>query len=177
LPSSAFNKLQTRLADVDDLMNAHAAVGGTERGRRRGVEGINRAAVVMLCAHLEGYVEDLLGEAMKAVHPELDPGPLVSKFHNPWPDQIDALFAAIGLPKASRGISWQRAGTAAVIKNLEDLVRTRNKIAHGATEVDVSKRMVTRFRGYIEGFARELDLRVAIRIFRMTGNRNFPWGR
>ena len=50
-------------------------------------------------------------------------------------------------------ISWRRAGAAAVVKNLDDLVRTRNRIAHGATDVDVSKAMVTRFRRYIEGFA------------------------
>jgi hypothetical protein len=59
MPSAAFKRLRARLGDVDDLMRGHAAVGGTERGRRIGVEGINRAAVLMLSAHLEGYVEDL----------------------------------------------------------------------------------------------------------------------
>jgi len=69
MPSRAFDTLQTRLADVDDLLNAHAVVGGTEPGRRRGLAGLNRSAVVMLCAHLEGYVEDLFSEALTKMHP------------------------------------------------------------------------------------------------------------
>jgi hypothetical protein len=173
MPSTALTRLHRRLSDVDDLMNAHAAVGGTERGRRYGVEGLNRAAVVMLCAHLEGFVEDLFTEAFEAVHDCLNSRPLISRFHNPWPDQIDSLFAAVGLPKASRGISWRRAGEAAVVRNLEELVRTRNKIAHGGTEVDVSKATVTRFRRYVDGFAKQLDDRVAFHLLSTTGE--LPW--
>lgn len=173
MSSLAFEKLHTRLNDVDDLMRGHAAVGGAERGRRRGVQGINRAAVLMLCAHLEGYVEDLFDEALTAVHAELSSDPLVARFHNPWPDQIDSLFAVMGLPTASRGISWQRAGAASVIKNLEDLVRTRNRIAHGTTDVDVSKAMVTRFRKYVEGFAEGLDVKVALHVLSITNQ--LPW--
>jgi hypothetical protein len=172
MPSRAFNKLQTRLSDVDDLLNAHAAVGGKEPGRRRGLAGLNRAAVVMLCAHLEGYVEDLFGEALKKMHPRLDDARLVSRFHNPWPAEIDSLFATIGLADASK-LSWRRAGAKAVVTNLNDLVRTRNKIAHGATDVEVSKATVTRFRKYVEGFAQGLDDKVAFHI--LSSTKKLPW--
>lgn len=58
MPSEAHRALKDRLRDVDQLMKAHEAVGGPEAGRRNYVEGLNRAAVLMLCAHFEGYVED-----------------------------------------------------------------------------------------------------------------------
>lgn len=138
-----------------------------------GVEGLNRAAALMLCAHFEGYVEDLLREAVQAVHAELNPEPLVERFNTPWPRNIDSLFAVIGLPRASRNISWRRASASMVIERIEELVRTRNRIAHGTTNVRVSKANVTRWRRYVEGFARKLDERVALHLLSITGD--LPW--
>jgi hypothetical protein len=163
-PSPVFESLQTRLADVDDLMNAHVSIGG-KAGRPRGVEGLNRAAIVMLCAHLEGYVEDLFREALKAVHPKLDAAPLLNRFNTPKPANIDALFGAIGLPKASGGISWRGVDEEAVTKSLNKLVETRGRIAHGrGVAVHVPKETVVRFRRYVEGFTREFDQRVWLHV-------------
>src|SRR4051794_5433606 len=55
MPSQALIGLTSRLKDVDELMKAHEAVGGVEPGRRYDVEGLNRASVLLLCAHFEGY--------------------------------------------------------------------------------------------------------------------------
>jgi hypothetical protein len=85
--SRAFEQLNGRLNDIDDLMEAHSAVGGPKRGVRWRLAGVNRAAVLM-CAHLEGYIEDVFREALNAINPRLDPEPLVSRFHNPWPAEL-----------------------------------------------------------------------------------------
>lgn len=173
MPSGALAALNDRLRDVDQLMAAHETVGGLEPGRRYDVEGLNRAAVLMLCAHLEGYVEDLMREALQAVDHRIDATPLLGGFHNPWPDRIDDLFAFIGMSQPCRSVSWQRAGNKAVRDNLEDLVRTRNRIAHGTTGVTVHKGDVTRYRRYVEGFASKLDRLVRTQLRTLTGS--FPW--
>jgi hypothetical protein len=55
VPSDALGGLTGPLRDVDQLMAANKTVGGLEPGRRYDVEGLNRAAVLMLCPHFEGY--------------------------------------------------------------------------------------------------------------------------
>jgi HEPN superfamily RiboL-PSP-like protein len=172
MPSEALGALTERLRDVDQLMKAHEAVGGLEPGRRYDVEGLNRAAVLMLCAHLEGYVEDLMTEALAALNTDLDPKPLLAHFHNPWPDRIDDLFGFIGMEAPCRGVSWQRAGNLSVRTNLGELVQTRNRIAHGVA-VNVRKVDVTRYRRYVEGFTASFDRSVRSHVRGLTGQN--PW--
>jgi hypothetical protein len=174
MPSKALTALGDRLQDVDQLMAAHEAVGGTDRGRRFDVEGLNRAGVLMLSAHFEGYVEDLMAEALAAIDSQLQVEPLTGSFHNPWPDRIDELFAFLGLDKPSRRISWQRASNTAVRSNLEKLVRTRNRLAHGATGVEVKKHEVTSLRKYVEGFAQRFDDLVRAQVQTLTGTSPWP---
>jgi hypothetical protein len=173
MPSDALRALTERLRDVDQLMAAHATVGGLEPGRRYDVEGLNRAAVLMLCAQFEGYVEDVMTEALAVINGDLDPTPLLSNFHNPWPDRIDELFAFMGMVKPCREISWQKASNQSVRTNLEELVRTRNRIAHGVTGVSVRKVDVIRFRKYIKGFTERFDKAVRRRVRDLTGS--YPW--
>lgn len=174
MASDALHGLTVRLRDVDQLMAAHETVGGLEPGRRYDVEGLNRAAVLMLCAHFEGYVEDVMREALSALNVRIDAAPLLAAFHNPWPDRIDDLFAFIGMSRPCRTISWQRASNASVKENLDDLVRTRNRIAHGTTGVTVRKGDVTRYRRYVEGFAPRFDRLVRTQIRTLTGTNPWP---
>jgi hypothetical protein len=187
--SRAFEQLDVRLRDIDDLMEAHSAVGGPRRGVRRGLYGVNRAAVLIMCAHLEGYVEDVFREALEAINPQLDPEPLIGRFHNPWPAEVDKLFSFLGLAKASRGIG-RRGGigkvgakglrdrsapdSARIREGVESLVRTRNQIAHGATGVYIRKKQVVSYRGLVIGFARGLDQKVAVHVSTITGG-VMPW--
>ena len=175
MASGAHDNLSARLDDLDQLMVAHEAVGGTERGRRFGVVALNRASVLLLSAHLEGYLEELMAEALDAVHTGLSPSELTGRFANPSTGNIDNLFAFLGLHKPSDSISWQAAGNTAVKKNINELVDTRNRIAHGATGVAVSKVEVKRFRGYVVGFAKAFDNLVRGRLRTLTGN--YPWTR
>jgi len=173
MASTAYDALSSRLDDIDQLMAAHGAVGGVERGRRFEVEALNRAAVLLLSAHLEGYLEDLLSEAVSAVHTGLATDDLTKRFANPTTGNVDGLFRFLGLNKPCDSISWQRAGNAAVKKNINELVETRNAIAHGTTGVTVHKRMVTRYRQYVVGFAKRFDNLVRDRVATLTGTS--PW--
>lgn len=108
-----------------------------------------------------------------ALNPSLDTTPLLAGFHNPWPDRIDELFAFLGMTSPSKTISWQRASNASVRDNLGNLVRTRNRIAHGTTGVSVHKADVTRYRKYVEGFATRFDRLLRTRLRTLTGA--YPW--
>jgi hypothetical protein len=190
MASSAFEQLDIRLTDIDDLMEAHSAVGGPSRGGRRRLHGVNRAAVLMLCAHLEGYVEDVFREALTAINPRLDPEPLVGRFNNPRPGEIDKLFRFIGMTNASRGIG-RRGGVGLkdikghvrtrtvpesnrIREGIDSLVGKRNQIAHGATGVYVRKKLVVSYRGVVIGFARGFDEKVALHVSTITGG-DLPW--
>jgi hypothetical protein len=174
MPSKSLAALTGRLKDVDQLMAAHRAVAGKKRGRKYEVEGLNRAAVLMLTSHFEGYLEDVMAEALAAVNSKLDAPTLTDGFHNPWPDRIDQLFAFLGMHKPSRSISWQKASNAAVRANLEKLVRTRNKLAHGTTGVNVYKTDVTSMRKYVEGFAQRFDAAVRVQVKVLTTKNPWP---
>jgi hypothetical protein len=174
MPSKALAALTDRLKDVDQLMAAHRAVAGPKRGRKFEVEGLNRAAVLMLTSHFEGYLEDVMAEAVQAVNPKLSASTLTGGFHNPWPDRIDELFAFLGMVKPSKSISWQRASNTAVRSNLKKLVGTRNKLAHGTTGVTVYKTDVTSLRKYVEGFARRFDALVRAQVKLLTGSNPWP---
>lgn len=173
MASEAFEGLTERLKDVDQLMAAHAAIAGPRPGRKYEVLGINRAAILMLSSHFEGYLEDVMAEALRAINPNLNAPTLTGGFHNPWPDRIDSLFAFLGLEKPSREISWRKAGNKTVLENLEILVRTRNKLAHGTTGVTVYKADITRIRNYVTGFAERFDQMVRAQVRVLTGS--FPW--
>lgn len=61
MPSAALLSLLTvRLAEVRELVNLRPADQHLATAGPRGA--VNRAAVVLLCAHLEGFLEELVGE-------------------------------------------------------------------------------------------------------------------
>jgi hypothetical protein len=61
MPSAALLSLLTvRLAEVRELVNLRPTDQPPAAAGSRGA--VNRAAVVLLCAHLEGFLEDLVGE-------------------------------------------------------------------------------------------------------------------
>ena len=100
----------------------------------------------MLSAHFEGYLEDLIAEALAAVNGALDASTLTYGFHNPWPHRIDDLYAFLGMDKPTKAIAWRNAANKSVRENLSNLVATRNKLAHGTTGVRVYKVEVERYR-------------------------------
>jgi hypothetical protein len=188
--SNALAHLQTRMSDIEQLLEAHSALtrfqrarraaresGGdiaklsvvidrlvTEpgRGRRTEVEALNRAAIVLLCAHLQGYVEEIYGECAQSLldtkvkDVEALMQQAASAFWNPHAHRIDSLFASIGLPGITDGLSWQRCTNRSVKTRLTDYIQLRNSIAHG-TLVTVHKAKVTSFKRFVEIFAEKFD--------------------
>lgn len=65
MTSGAATTFSQRTQDVDRLMEIHTDIGGTDVGRRVGVEVLNRSAIVLITAMWEGYVEDLAAEAVE----------------------------------------------------------------------------------------------------------------
>lgn len=68
MPSKALENLAGRLNDIDQLLKAHKAVAGGKVGRAYEVAALNRAGVVLLSAHLEGFIEDLVKECVSLLH-------------------------------------------------------------------------------------------------------------
>lgn len=68
MPSNAYNNLDKRLQDLTQIYQAHTARAGSTAGRKYGVEALNRAGVVLLSAHLEGFIEDLVKESIVVIN-------------------------------------------------------------------------------------------------------------
>lgn len=66
MSSQSFQDLSTRLAEVISLSQADPArTSDFTQARLSGA--INRAGIVLLSAHLEGYLEDVIVEAMDSL--------------------------------------------------------------------------------------------------------------
>ena len=149
------------------------------RGRVAEVEALNRAAIVLLSAHLEGYLEDLYAEAASSLlrGRVKDLLSLVADgqemFRNPQPGHVERLFRSIGLPKVLERVSWQRATNDSVRKRLSDYTDIRNKIAHGEREIRVRKSKVVGFKKFVRVFAEKFDEKVRSEIQAVTGHP--PW--
>lgn len=50
--------------DIQQLLNLHSLKGGTNRGRRHGLEVLNKSGIVLLSAFWEAYCEDIASEAL-----------------------------------------------------------------------------------------------------------------
>lgn len=65
MPSNAATTFKDRSADIARLQEIHRDLVGATPGRKYGVEVLNRSAIVFLAAMWEGYVEDLVAEAIE----------------------------------------------------------------------------------------------------------------
>lgn len=188
--SEAYNNLLRRLGDVQQLLDAHTALtqfkrarkiaekagGGLAKisrivdslvadlgpGRRSEVDALNRAAIVLLCAHLQAFIEEIFTETARSLlRPYLfDVDALInqalSSFTNPQSYRIDRLFASIGFPTILKEVTWQGANNQSVKRRLSRLVELRNSIAHGKQE-SIHKAKVVEFMKFVILFAKKLD--------------------
>ncbi len=206
MPSAAYEHLEHRMRDIEQLMEAHTALTQFQRarraaeqaggdlarishvvsslvtepgpGRRREVDALNRAAIVLLSSHLQGYIEDVYTEAARILlQPSLiNIDTLIeqtrSRFSNPHAYRIDRLFASISLPKITGDLSWQRASNKSVKSRLSRYIYLRNSIAHGSQE-QVTKQKVLAFKRFVEVFARNFDARMGSELQAIDGAE--PW--
>jgi hypothetical protein len=74
MPSRALNRWTTTSAEqLDQIADAHAAIGGKKPGRRSATEQINHAYVLLLAAALQGFCRDLHTESVNALLGSLKP--------------------------------------------------------------------------------------------------------
>ena len=65
--ATPFKNLRDNMKDVIRLLEIHERIGGQQRGRRYGMEVLNKSAVVLACANWESFIEDVAKQAMNHV--------------------------------------------------------------------------------------------------------------
>ena len=64
MPSNARKAFDKNLQDIERLLRLHEQQGGNARGRRYGLEVLNKSAIVLITSYWEAYCEDLASEAL-----------------------------------------------------------------------------------------------------------------
>ncbi len=77
MPSTSYRRWAgTRENALTEIENAHAAVGGTGRGRRYATQQINQAYAVLLASQFQGFCRDLHSESVDHLVAVVSPTPL-----------------------------------------------------------------------------------------------------
>jgi hypothetical protein len=130
MASRALVKWQTvRQDELDELLSAHAKVGGSGPGRRYATEQLNHAYLVAVAAQFQGLCRDLHSEAVSALAsaaPRLSTILVVTLTNNRKLDRGNANSASIAEDFGQIGMRdfWTRR------KRLEQMNLWRNAIAH-----------------------------------------------
>src|SRR5262249_14816056 len=142
MPSIAYRKWVTaRANDLDELAQAHAAVGGTSPGRRYATQQVNQAYAVLLAAQFQGFCRDLHTECVDALvavitpttvrvlmKPALTLNRLLDR-GNAHPGSLESDFSRLGISFWVDVESYNPRNTARKAM-LEMLNRWRNAIVH-----------------------------------------------
>lgn len=64
MPSRARSSLDRNADDIRNLIGLHGLVGGVGRGRRHGLEVLNKSAIILITAFWEAYCEDIAAEGL-----------------------------------------------------------------------------------------------------------------
>ncbi len=142
MPSAALQIWMTERTDaLREVQDAHASVGGTERGRRYATQQINHAYVMLLSGQFQGFYRDLHTECIDHLVGLIPSSSLQAIFlaevrrdrkldrGNPSPGNIGSDFNRLGLKfwdevKALNRRNLERQ------QKLEELNAWRNAIAH-----------------------------------------------
>lgn len=78
MPSVSYRRWRmARASALDEIAQAHAAVGGTARGRRYATQQINRAYAVLLASQFQGFCRDMHSECVDHIIAVIAPSPLL----------------------------------------------------------------------------------------------------
>ena len=64
MPSEARQAFDQNVEDISQLLELHRKEGGDQKGRRHGLEVLNKSAVVLITAFWESYCEDIASEGL-----------------------------------------------------------------------------------------------------------------
>lgn len=183
--------LISRATKLDELENAHRAVGGRGRGRRYATQQLNQAYAVLLSSQFQGFCRDLHTEVSEhlvvAVGVERLHAALRAAFTwnraldrgNPTPGAVGADFNRYDIRfwDSVHAVDCRNAGRQ---QRLEALNRWRNAIAHQDFDAEelggaavLSLRTVRGWRSACNGLAASFDNVMGVHVERLTGTR--PW--
>jgi len=146
MSSNAYStRLETVLADADELNDAHAGLRTGTAGRQYGLGALNRAVVVMCVSAWEAYIEEVMKECLSLLRPPTRPLGVwpalnatartqIGRFNNPNAQNTKKLFRdCIGLDDITTSWAWQHTAPERAIERLDEAMRYRHEIAHGVT--------------------------------------------
>ena len=67
MPSKARTPFDENLKDIERLLELHQKEGGAAKGRRYGLEVLNKSAIVLITSYWEAYCEDVAAEALEHI--------------------------------------------------------------------------------------------------------------
>ncbi len=191
LPSASLQRWQSdRAGELDQLVEAHAAVGGTGPGRRWATRQVNYAYAALLSSHFQGFCRDLHTESVdyivSSVSPAIIRNVLRAEFTfsrkldkgNPNPGNIGSDFNRLGL-SFWPDVNADDSRNADRKSKLENLAAWRNAIAHQdintvhLTPATLTLRTVRQWRRAMNGLASSFDRVMAHHVGTLTGNS--PW--
>jgi hypothetical protein len=191
MPSNARRRWEGKqAADLDEIAQAHAAVGGTARGRRYATQQINQAYAVLLASQFQEFCRDLHSECVDHLAAGIPPplGPVV-RTEFTWGRQLDrgnAQSASIGADFGRLGIHFWAEVRAVNPRNaerralLDDLNVWRNAIVHRSFDpgklggtVTLRLTQVRRWRQACSRLARAFDDVMRRHLLTLTGTS--PW--
>lgn len=192
MPSNSLQHWRTtRIAELNEIANAHLQVGRGIRGRRLATQQINHAYTVLLSSQFQGYCRDLHSEAVDNIVRSVAPPSLRAVLRaeftlhrkldrgNPNPGNIGSDFNRLGVIfwDQVRAQSHRNHGR---IGHLEDLNNWRNAIAHQDFDpaqlggaVSLRLRTVRQWRRACQNLAIVFDTIMGNHIHQITGTQ--PW--
>jgi hypothetical protein len=193
MPSVSYRDwVSVRAAALDEIENAHRAVGGTGPGRRYATQQLNYAYAMLLSSQFQGFCRDLHSECIAHVVGSVTPAALRTtladefRVHrrldrgNPNPSNLGADFNRLGIDfwvavLATDARNRQRR------QALDDMNEWRNAIAHqdfpatmirtGRPVLHLSQAQL--WRRACDGLARSFDGVMRGYIHNLTGTA--PW--
>jgi hypothetical protein len=192
MPSAALHRWQTEgESQLDEIAAAHAAVGGSGRGRRYATREINHAYAVLVASQFQRFCRDLHTEAVEHIVAHIASPAVQSILRtrllegrkldqgNPNPSNLGSDFGRFGFTfwtavrgSHARSRSWQTL--------LDDLTTWRNAIAHqdfaGATLTPpppLQLRHVERWRSACRSLAKQFNIIVRDQVAVLVGKP--PW--
>ncbi|MBL7205373.1 MAG: hypothetical protein ISS63_13770 [Desulfobacteraceae bacterium] len=67
MPSKARKAFNANTKDIKRLLELHKKEGGIQKGRRYGLEVLNKSAIVLITAYWEAYCEDIAAEGLEHI--------------------------------------------------------------------------------------------------------------
>ncbi|HET6400894.1 MAG TPA: HEPN domain-containing protein [Candidatus Kapabacteria bacterium] len=193
MSSRAFSRFETKLNDVQALLDIHRDITGSGRGKVK-LRVLHKAAIALLVAAWETYIESLLEEgvlhvsglALAGNQPDVQYPALqelikenvqqaTKRLHTAKSDNVLILFRnCFGMDDirqcwGRRGMDWKRAYRA-----LDQLLDERHSVVHGALhDPEYHRRDVELWRKFLRITVDRTDREVKNRIRSLTGKN--PW--